>query len=511
MRHMFILVFITLLCLNLSYAKDPFSCNDFFKTIKGDIYKNDLTNTRNLISQGVDVNCIVGRESSADVAAFAFSIYKQGSVIFKILLDAGLSPEKIDHALVKYWEYPDTAIELILNGAKADRYLNENSFLNYFPFFISNRYSNPYWGFKKYAQVIDAIPAAPMTNFDVRSQYYDLKLTPIMSLLSAAETWRENYESQELQDNLWHIISKLLKKGATLNHTAGKDYIPGGPFIYMAEDIELNLALRFGFNDIAKKLVLAGANANYLVANPQNPWTQTNYAPLSIANDLGQKEMMDFLLDQGADPTKLHYYNLLSNQIRKGNVKLLKRLLDLGLDLNDLLYGEASNSHDPVFWNVIYSDKYYELLTTMNSYGIDLDIRGDFFNRNFIQYYISQSNYGAFRSKDKKHRERIYKVIEYLLKNGVDVNSSDEWGQMALSLLMNEAESISHHDDLHFQEVAPEILRMIDLLFTYKANPNLVDARQKMSPCNWRFYFDEEDTKLQFLKDRVRSFEKCQN
>ena len=78
--------------------------------------------------------------------------------------------------------------------------------------------------------------------------------------------------------------------------------------------------------EIAKLLLAKGADANY---NPENENAENSYA-LCVAADFGQKEMVQLLLDNKANPNSKYQYSCLAYALSKDNQEVAQMLRQAG-------------------------------------------------------------------------------------------------------------------------------------------------------------------------------------
>jgi len=193
-------------------------------------------------------------------------------------------------------------------------------------------------------------------------------------------------------------------------------------------------------NDISKAKELLKKNSNLINVNDG---TALKMTPLLGAARYGNKEMVDFLLSEGADINAKNNCNetFLHQAAIGGSKEIAEIGLNKGLDVN------AKNNNDedtPLLLGLLLNDNItYDLVQLLISRGADVNAKDKegvtplhhARNKEIAELLISKG--ASVNAKDKEgntalHYTNSKEIAELLISRGADVNSKNEYGSTPL-------------------------------------------------------------------------------
>lgn len=210
-------------------------------------------------------------------------------------------------------------------------------------------------------------------------------------------------------------------------------------------DSAIHHAVENGKHGIARMLLEAGGNANLTL--------KTGYAPLHIAAEKGDAEMIRLLVEFGADLNKAHnehkvtpLASILSHSHREkceGDNSVVKLLLDLGADPNQ----PDENGNRPIHMALSQGDG--ALVDLFRAYGGDIRLGNDKTNETPLHMAL--------------HGEGT-EMIDLVLSEGIDIDARDKRGDTVLRKALL---TVVHQD------------AKIEKLVKAGADPNLPNAENR--------------------------------
>ena len=281
---------------------------------------------------------------------------------------------------------------------------------------------------------------------------HDIKMVELLlSYRPFAYGKNSNHQSPlqlALNEYQWEIIKRIIESG-----------IPCDFSIHNNEKITiLHMAAANGDLDIVKKLVENGV--------PLNERTKLGKLPLEYAKKSQRQDIVDYLIGQGAD-TDLDGNTYLQKMILAGEREIVIEQIKKGSNLN------LANAKDDVPLQTALRMQDYEIAELLIKHGAEVNV--SFGNRSLLSRVLIDP---AITNK----RE----ALEFLFKNGADLNFNDQAGYHPLGYVFTDDKEISDWlidrgadpNDFGYSGVTPTLLAKMfnpEVLIDHPENKGLND------------------------------------
>ena len=207
-----------------------------------------------------------------------------------------------------------------------------------------------------------------------------------------------------------------------------------------------SVACAFGFSKYLKDPALS-----IMEVNQRQKFGTSNYTLLVIAAECGYDQIVQLLVDQGADINAQsgRFDNALCTAIRNSDDKMVQMLLDKGAyinthsDYHSALRAASYTNNDKLMQMLL--DKEVDINVRSEIYGDALKVALSGGHEKVVQMLFNQGadmNAQAYGTALRAASSRGYdKVVQILLNKGADVNAQDENHSTALK----EASFSGHH------------------------------------------------------------------
>jgi len=232
------------------------------------------------------------------------------------------------------------------------------------------------------------------------------------------------------------VVELLIENGADVNAGGRSSQTPlnialqrkhkniAELLIQKGADVSLHTAARYGLLEKLKELIGKGADVN-----TKNNEGQT---PLDIASEQGHKEIVELLVEKGAESS---IYTAASS----GDIDKVKSLIKSGVSVN----GDPRSSKTPLYWAV--KNEHRDVAKLLIDKGADVSSAHLLYYasmhgyRDLVEFFIQKgANVNSRYWKDTPSHYTVWgghtDVLELLLAHGADANQKGQHGRSLLHL-----------------------------------------------------------------------------